>query len=80
MIKSTLLEVNFDVGIVHGCSRPVGKDVESLVFLQTSHAEMNFLVEASSFGHQTLANKEQLSFLAPKWAQVTEVCNSSMRR
>ena len=53
MTKSMLQEVNLDVGIGNGCSRPVGKDVESLVFLQTSHAEMNLLTEACSFGHQT---------------------------
>ena len=53
-----LQEVNIDVGIGNGCSRPVGKDVESLVFLQISHAEMNLLTEAHSFGHQTRANKE----------------------
>ena len=56
-----LQEVNLDVEISNEFSRPVGKDVEYLVFLQTSHAEMNFLVETSSFGHQTLTN--QLSFL-----------------
>ena len=58
MTKSMLQKVNLNVGIGNGCSRPVGKDVESLVFLQTSHAEMNFLTEARSFGHQTQANKE----------------------
>ena len=51
MTKSMLQEVNLNVGIVNGCSRPVGKDVESLVFLQTSHAEMNLLIEAHSFGY-----------------------------
>ena len=37
MPKSMLQEVNIDVGIGNGCSRPVGKDVESLVLLQTSN-------------------------------------------
>ena len=58
MTKSMLQEVNLDVGIGNVCSRPVSKDVESLVFLQISHAEMNFLTEARSFVHQTLANNE----------------------
>ena len=41
MTKSILQEVNLDVEIGNGCSRPVGKDVESLVFLQISYVEMN---------------------------------------
>ena len=43
-----LQEVNLDVGIGNGYSRPV----ESLVFLQISHADQNLLAEAHSFGHQ----------------------------
>ena len=46
-------EVNLDVGIGKGCNRPVGKDVASLVFLQTSLVEMNILTEACSLSHQT---------------------------
>ena len=51
-------EVNLVVEIGNGFSRPVGKDVESLVFLQTLHTEMNLLTEACSFGYQTRVNKE----------------------
>ena len=58
MIESILQEVNHDVGIGNGCSRTVGKDVKSLVFLQTSHSEMNLLTEAQAFGHQTRVDKE----------------------
>ena len=53
-----LQEVNLDVEIRNGFSRPVGKDVVSLVFLKTSHAEMDLITEACSFSHQTRANKE----------------------
>ena len=55
--KSILQEVNLDVDIDNLWSRPVGKDAESLVFLQTSYAEINLLIEAQSIGHQTWANK-----------------------
>ena len=58
MIKLILLEVNLDVDIGNGCSRPVGKDVEFLVFLQTPHAEMNLLSKSQSFGHQIQENNE----------------------
>ena len=70
MIKSILEEVNLDEGIRNGYSRPVGKDVESLVFLQASYAEMNLLIETHSIGHQTRANKEKVSLLVPRWATV----------
>ena len=58
MTKSMLYEMNLDAVIGDGCSRPVGKNVESLAFLQISHAEMNMLTEAQSFGHQKGANRE----------------------
>ena len=58
MTKSIPQEVNIDMGIGNGCSRPVGKDVEPLVFLQISDTAMNLLTEAYSFCHQTLVNKE----------------------
>ena len=57
VIKSMLQEVNLNVGIGNGCSRSVGKDVEPLVFLHTSHVEMNLLTESCSFGYQIRANK-----------------------
>ena len=79
MIKSMLQGVNLNVGIANVCSRPVGKDMESLVFLQKSHAKINLLMEACTFYHQTLVDTEQVSFLVPRWAPVTEVCNFSMR-
>ena len=74
-----LQEANLDLGIGNGCRRSVSKDVESLVFLQTSHAKMNLLTEARIFGHKTLANKELISFLAPGWELITEVYKYSMR-
>ena len=37
--------VNHNLGIGNGCSRAVGKDMKSLVFLQTSHAAMILLIE-----------------------------------
>ena len=40
-----LQEVNLCVGIGNGCSRLVGKDVETLVLLQRSHAKMNLLTK-----------------------------------
>ena len=43
--KSILQEVNIDMVIGNGCSRPVGKDVESLVFLQKSYSAMDLLTE-----------------------------------
>ena len=49
-MKSILQEKNLNVGIGNGCSRPVGKNVESLVFLQTSYSAMNLLIEACNFG------------------------------
>ena len=58
MTKPILQEVDLNAVIGNGCSIPVGKDVESLVFLPTSHAAMNLLTEARSFGYQTRANKE----------------------
>ena len=53
--KSMPQEVNLYMGIDKGFSRPVGKNVESLVFLQTSHAEVNLLTQAHSFGYQKRA-------------------------
>ena len=58
MTKSMIQEVNCDMGIGIGCIRTVDNDVESLVFLQTPHEKMNLLIEARSFGHQTLENKD----------------------
>ena len=52
MVKSMLQEVNLNLRIGEGCNRPVGKDVESLVFLKISHTGMDSLIEANSFGHQ----------------------------
>ena len=46
-----LQEVNLNVGIGNGYSRPVGKDVESLVFLQISYVKMNLVTEARSFSY-----------------------------
>ena len=40
-----LQKVNLDVGIGNGCSKPMGKNVVSLVFLQISHASMNILTK-----------------------------------
>ena len=51
MTKYMRQEVNLDVKIGNGCSRPMGKDVESLLFLQTLYAAMDLLTEAHSFGH-----------------------------
>ena len=70
-----LQEVSVDVGIGNGCGRPLGKDIESLVFLQASHAYKNLSKEAYSFGQKTLVKEEQVSFLVTRWAPVTEVCN-----
>ena len=53
-----LQEVNLDVVVGNGCSRPVGKDVESLVFLQTSHAKVNLLTKADSFGRPNTSKQE----------------------
>ena len=53
-----LQEVNLDVEISNGCSRPVGKDVGSLVFLQSLHAGIDLLTEVRIFGQQTRVNKE----------------------
>ena len=47
-----LQEVNLDVVIGNGCSRPMGKDVESMVILQTAQAVVALLTEASSFDNQ----------------------------
>ena len=58
MTKSMLQEVNLDVEIGRGCNISVGKDKESLVFLQISYATMNLLMELCSFGHQTRVNKD----------------------
>ena len=44
-------EANLDVGIGNGYSRLIGKNVESLVFLLTSHAAMSLLTESCSFGY-----------------------------
>ena len=52
-----LQAVNLDDGFGNGCSRAVGKDMESLVFLQVSYAEMNLLMETCSFDHETRAKK-----------------------
>ena len=57
MTKSILHGVNLGIGIGNVCNIPVGKDVESLVLLQTSRAEINLLAETHSLGHQTKANK-----------------------
>ena len=46
MTKHIIQLVNLDVVIGNGCSRTVSKEVESLVFLQTSHAAVNLLTEA----------------------------------
>ena len=43
--KCMLQEVNLDVVIANGCSKPVCKDVKSLFFLQI-YVAMNFLTEA----------------------------------
>ena len=51
-------EVNHYVVIGNGHSKPVGNNVEYLIFLETSYAEMDLINEAHSFGHQTWANKE----------------------
>ena len=40
MIKCMLQEVNLDVGISNRYSRSLGKDVESLVSLLTSHTDV----------------------------------------
>ena len=56
--KSILQEVNLGVVIGNGCIRLMGKDAESLIFLQTSHVGMNLLTEARSFGHQMQVNNE----------------------
>ena len=58
MEKTMLHEVNHNEVNGNECSRSVGKDVESLVFLQISHAEMNLPTKAPSFGHLKSANKE----------------------
>ena len=44
MTKSIFWEVNLDMGIGNGCSRKVGKDVESVVFFQISHAKMKHIL------------------------------------
>ena len=49
MTKFMLQEVNYDVEIGNGCSRPVGKEVESLVFFANITCKNDFSNRSKEF-------------------------------
>ena len=78
MTKFMLQEVNINVGIGKGCSRPVGIDVEPLVFLQISH-RYEFANRSKEFGPPNLSKNGVKQLPSAKVGTGHRVYNSSIR-
>ena len=73
-----LQEVNLDVRLGNGCSIPVGKDIESLVFLQTSYnftCGNEFAKRIIQFWPPNTSKQGAGECFSSKVVPVTELCN-----